>query len=178
MTTLHRRAISSKSEFDPFQILKIPRNASSKEIKAAYFKLAKLVHPDVHSQKSSESFIQITKAYETLIKKRVSTASIEPGPAYPKSGWQRNQYADPSFYKGTFSTGPIYMSNGKMAGCILLISAMGGLLLSAMYYRQREALRIQILQSNLSSRQEYESVIQKSKKSSLEAEIEKLKRRL
>lgn len=171
-----KRLYSLKSNIDPYKILNIPRNATSKEIKAAYFKLAKLHHPDSRSeQASADSFLQITKAYEML---RIGT---NPG-ASAKQSWtgssEWQKYQDPSFYKGEFSTGPIYMSNGKMAGLILLASAIGGTVLSAFYLQKREQLRLSIQESSISSRNEYEAVIQKSKKSSLDAEIKKLEKKL
>ena len=53
---------------DPYSILSIPRNASEKDIKSAYRKLAKELHPDRNKDnpKASERFSQVTQAYDLL----------------------------------------------------------------------------------------------------------------
>ncbi len=53
---------------DPYQILGIARAASEKEIKAAYRKLAKELHPDRNrdNPKAAERFSEITRAYDLL----------------------------------------------------------------------------------------------------------------
>ncbi|MGB3738200.1 MAG: DnaJ C-terminal domain-containing protein [Pontixanthobacter sp.] len=53
---------------DPYSTLSIPRNASEKDIKSAYRKLAKELHPDRNKDnpKASERFSQVTQAYDLL----------------------------------------------------------------------------------------------------------------
>lgn len=59
---------------DFYSVLGVAKTASAKEIKAAYFKLAKLYHPDVLAQKDDESekealkekFTRIQEAHEVL----------------------------------------------------------------------------------------------------------------
>ncbi len=53
---------------DPFAILGVERDATQKEIKAAYRKLAKEFHPDVNPDDAelAEKFREIASAYETL----------------------------------------------------------------------------------------------------------------
>ncbi|MFZ5650184.1 MAG: DnaJ C-terminal domain-containing protein [Bacillota bacterium] len=55
---------------DYYEILGVSRNASEKEIKAAYRKLARRWHPDLHTDKdkagAEEKFKQINEAYEVL----------------------------------------------------------------------------------------------------------------
>ncbi len=53
---------------DPFEILGVERDATQKEIKAAYRKLAKEFHPDVNPEDAAlaEKFREIASAYETL----------------------------------------------------------------------------------------------------------------
>lgn len=58
------KAYNSNKDF--YSILGISSNADSKEIKAAYYKLAKLHHPDMNMGKSSELFKDINLAYEVL----------------------------------------------------------------------------------------------------------------
>ena len=57
---------------DPYDILKIHRSASEKEIKNAYYKLAKEYHPDKNQQNPKWADIkmkELNSAYSTLIKK-------------------------------------------------------------------------------------------------------------
>ncbi|MFM2300796.1 MAG: hypothetical protein RLZZ84_532 [Pseudomonadota bacterium] len=53
---------------DPYSILGVARNASEKDIKSAYRKLAKELHPDRNTDNpnASERFSEVTRAYDLL----------------------------------------------------------------------------------------------------------------
>ncbi|MFM2302561.1 MAG: hypothetical protein RLZZ84_2297 [Pseudomonadota bacterium] len=53
---------------DPYSILGVPRSASEKDIKSAYRKLAKELHPDTNKDnpKAAERFSEVTRAYDLL----------------------------------------------------------------------------------------------------------------
>jgi len=53
---------------DPYSTLGVPRNASEKDIKSAYRKLAKELHPDRNKDnpKAAERFSEVTRAYDLL----------------------------------------------------------------------------------------------------------------
>ncbi|MBS0483084.1 MAG: DnaJ domain-containing protein [Proteobacteria bacterium] len=53
---------------DPYSILGVARNASEKDVKSAYRKLAKELHPDRNQQnpKAAERFAEVTRAYDLL----------------------------------------------------------------------------------------------------------------
>ena len=53
---------------DPYAILGVPRTASEKDIKSAYRKLAKELHPDRNTDnpKAAERFSEVTNAYDLL----------------------------------------------------------------------------------------------------------------
>lgn len=53
---------------DPYAILGVPRGASEKDVKSAYRKLAKELHPDRNKDnpKASERFSEVTRAYDLL----------------------------------------------------------------------------------------------------------------
>lgn len=52
---------------DHYTTLGVPYNATPEEIREAYFRLARILHPDVNPDESvRETFLQIQRAYETL----------------------------------------------------------------------------------------------------------------
>jgi curved DNA-binding protein CbpA len=57
-------------DYDPskdyYKILELSQSAGEKEIKAAYYKLAKQHHPDLNKGQSTEKFKEINQAYEIL----------------------------------------------------------------------------------------------------------------
>jgi DnaJ-class molecular chaperone len=56
---------------DPYTVLGVPRTASEKELKAAYRKLAKALHPDQNKDdpKTQEKFAEVSSAYDFLTDK-------------------------------------------------------------------------------------------------------------
>jgi len=67
-STIARRAFSSSSKRDFYDVLGVGRGADKGEIKKAYFKLAKKYHPDTNKGDSSaaDKFKEATEAYEVL----------------------------------------------------------------------------------------------------------------
>jgi DnaJ-class molecular chaperone len=53
---------------DPYEILKVPRDAKPDDIRKAYLRLAKKLHPDLNpgDKKSEEQFKQVASAHELL----------------------------------------------------------------------------------------------------------------
>merc|ERR1712176_1304581 len=57
-----------KKPFNPYELLDVPKNASTSDIKRAYRMLALKYHPDKNSDPEAvQIFIDIQKAYEVLI---------------------------------------------------------------------------------------------------------------
>ncbi len=94
---------------DPYAILGVPRGASEKDIKSAYRKLAKELHPDRNTEnpKATERFSEVTRAYDLLTDKdkraRFDRGEIdmEGNPANPFAGG------------GGFAGGPFGGSGGQ-----------------------------------------------------------------
>lgn len=53
---------------DYYKVLQVPRNASAKDIKKAYYQLAKKYHPDVNKDdpQAARLFQEVSEAYEVL----------------------------------------------------------------------------------------------------------------
>ncbi|XP_074603196.1 dnaJ homolog l(2)tid, mitochondrial-like isoform X2 [Brevipalpus obovatus] len=91
----HSSSFLSKKDY--YQILGVPRNASAKDIKKAYFQLAKQHHPDANKgdPESSKKFHEVSEAYEVLSdesKRRTydqfGTSSTQQGFGQGTSGYQ------------------------------------------------------------------------------------------
>ncbi|XP_007522052.2 dnaJ homolog subfamily A member 3, mitochondrial isoform X2 [Erinaceus europaeus] len=117
--SFHTSASLAKEDY--YQILGVPRNASQKDIKKAYYQLAKKYHPDTNKDdpKAKEKFSQLAEAYEVLsdeMKRKqydaYGAAGFDPG-ASSSSGqgyWRGGPSVDPEelFRKifGEFSSSP------------------------------------------------------------------------
>ncbi|XP_053980525.1 dnaJ-like protein MG002 homolog [Hylaeus volcanicus] len=60
--------VSQRSQRNHYEILRISENATQKQIRAAYIKLSKEMHPDVGNKGSHNDFVKINEAYSTLSK--------------------------------------------------------------------------------------------------------------
>jgi molecular chaperone DnaJ len=92
----HATVPSRESKKDLYEVLGVKKGASAKEIKSAYYKLAKTYHPDTNkSKEANEKFIEIQNAYEILSddKKRAQYdqfghAAFDPNGAAGAGGFQ------------------------------------------------------------------------------------------
>ncbi|XP_075942073.1 dnaJ heat shock protein family (Hsp40) member A3a isoform X2 [Anarhichas minor] len=59
---------AARSKQDFYQILGVPRTATQKEVKKAYYQMAKKYHPDTNKEdpQAKEKFAQLAEAYEVL----------------------------------------------------------------------------------------------------------------
>ncbi|CDW61169.1 DnaJ CXXCXGXG and DnaJ domain containing protein, partial [Trichuris trichiura] len=66
--TFHLSAFVLQARKDYYEVLGIPRNASQKDIKKAYYQLAKKYHPDVNKNdpQAAKKFQEVSEAYEIL----------------------------------------------------------------------------------------------------------------
>ncbi|XP_060642708.2 dnaJ homolog subfamily A member 3, mitochondrial isoform X1 [Anolis sagrei] len=117
--SFHTSSISSAKE-DYYQVLGVPRSATQKEIKKAYYQLAKKYHPDTNKEdpKAKEKFSQLAEAYEVLgdeVKRKqydtYGAAGFDPGSAGTgQQYWRGGPSVDPEelFRKifGEFSGSP------------------------------------------------------------------------
>lgn len=63
---LSDRQLQASKRKDYYEILGVPKNASSKDIKKAYYKLAQQYHPDKNKGDKTK-FQEVSEAYEVSI---------------------------------------------------------------------------------------------------------------
>ena len=110
---------------DPYGILGIPRTASEADIKSAYRKLAKELHPDRNKEnpKAAEKFSEVTRAYDLLSDKN-KRAQYDRGeidgegnPANPFAGMgARGGYGRGAYGAGPGGPGGAGMGGGDFGG--------------------------------------------------------------
>ena len=97
---------------DYYQILGVPRDAETSDIKKAYRKLARQYHPDVNEEATAEEkFKQVNEAYEVL-------KDAEKRKAYDRFGadWKHGQQFDAGAYGGFGGGGGGYSTGGFSGG--------------------------------------------------------------
>jgi DnaJ-class molecular chaperone len=91
---------------DPYTTLGVPRGASEKDIKSAYRKLAKELHPDTNKDnpKATERFSAVTQAYD-LLSDKAKRAQFDRG-EIDGDGNPANPFGGGGFGGGGFGGGP------------------------------------------------------------------------
>ncbi|XP_057181807.1 dnaJ heat shock protein family (Hsp40) member A3b isoform X2 [Triplophysa rosa] len=88
----HTTSVSHQQDF--YEILGVPRTATQKDIKKAYYQLAKKYHPDTNPDdpQAKEKFAQLAEAYETLsdeLKRKQYDTYGSAGPSSSGAGQQQ-----------------------------------------------------------------------------------------
>jgi DnaJ-class molecular chaperone len=100
---------------DPYTLLGVPRTASEADIKSAYRKLAKELHPDRNTDnpKAAEKFSEVTRAYD-LLSDKAKRAQYDRG-EIDGDGNPANPFAGMGA-RGGFRPGGTYGAGGPGAG--------------------------------------------------------------
>lgn len=101
---------------DPYSILGVARTASEADIKSAYRKLAKELHPDRNTEnpKAAEKFSEATRAYD-LLSDKSKRAQFDRG-EIDAEGNPANPFAGMGARGGGYSRGGTYGAGGGGAG--------------------------------------------------------------
>ena len=101
---------------NPHEVLGVPRGAKEKEIKEAFYKLAKIYHPDNNKNDKSalKKFQDISNAYENLCNK---DKNFKNHPGYTGQEWaQEYKYYPKSHHNYTSSTHEFYKRASRKTG--------------------------------------------------------------
>lgn len=125
-------SIRSASAKDPYSVLGVKKDANTKDIKRAYYDLAKKYHPDTNKEKNSkERFVEIQNAYDLLSDEKKRAAYDQYGSTDGQPGFDPFGGAGSSpFGAGGFGGFQDFggFSNASNAGSIFesLFGAFGG----------------------------------------------------
>ena len=128
---------------DPYTTLGVARNASEKDIKSAYRKLAKELHPDRNKDnpQASERFSKVTNAYD-LLSDKDKRAQFDRGeidadgnPANPFAGMGGGGATGGGGVSGTFSGGGGGSSSGGGGSSISIVVTRSTTCWTALYAR-------------------------------------------
>jgi DnaJ-class molecular chaperone len=104
---------------DPYTVLGVPKAASDAELKRAYRKLAKKLHPDLNPGKSAveQQFKEVTAAYELLSdpqkRARYDRGEIGPDGADRTQGFRYGGGPSAGFGRGGFGNGKAWQRGGS-----------------------------------------------------------------
>ncbi|XP_022100288.1 dnaJ homolog subfamily A member 3, mitochondrial-like isoform X2 [Acanthaster planci] len=105
---------------DPYKVLGVPKNASQKDIKKAYYELAKKYHPDRNkdNKDAAKRFAEIAEAYEVLgdeaRRREYDTvgASGFGGGGFQQGQWQGQQMDPEELFRKIFGNAGFGMGTG------------------------------------------------------------------
>ncbi|KAI5991559.1 DnaJ protein [Pisolithus albus] len=90
----HTSAPLSAGAKNPYEVLGVGKDASSADIKKAYFSLARKYHPDTNPDKGAQQrFLEIQEAYDTLKDDKKRAAYDQYGSASQQPGFDPNAFA-------------------------------------------------------------------------------------
>ena len=105
-TSIRLLQLPTKSNASPFEIFSLPSTATSKEIKARYYELVKIYHPDRcttgDQQKHTKDFQAIVRAYELLSDTKKRQQYVDTGIGWTSDGAQSKWDADMEFIRRNY----------------------------------------------------------------------------
>lgn len=98
---------------DPYEVLGVARNATDEDIRRAFRKLAKELHPDLNPQDktATDRFKKVSAAYEIIgdpPKRQLFDSGQIDARGEPRRGYQQNGSGAASHFGGSFGFGDIF----------------------------------------------------------------------
>ena len=177
-----------------YDILGVSRNATKEEIKTAFFKLSKQLHPDVqsHSRVHGKTFVEINEAYSTLVDpvKRTqyelelrTMQEYAHAPRYhahrqkySKSGYRYSKYESDYGFAQTHYQKQSKRKNAKVVLFLLSIVFIGSVVESLRIHSAYSHYQHKTDQETLKNSRYYAQVRERARNSSVSEQLAALRR--
>ncbi|XP_015438341.1 PREDICTED: dnaJ homolog subfamily C member 4-like [Dufourea novaeangliae] len=176
-----------RAQCNHYDTLRISPNATEREIKNAYIKLSKKMHPDNSSEGNHADFVKINEAYTILSKKHtrrdydMSLKHYYPYTHHPfrqhngNDTWRPNPtYADWGFkeYSTNHKYDPVYLRKAVIY-CIIFI-IIGTVLQILIIERYLVINRIEIIRRSMKYQLEYERIKAEAEGKTVEEQLKNI----
>ena len=177
------KSFSSHSSKTYYDVLGVPRSASSRDIKIAFLQLTKQHHPDLNPNQPSDKMAEINEAYGILgnpSKRQHYNHKLRMAGSYGRSMDYSDNNVNRSDYKYHGFPDVEYnveykSKNARMAGLLIIVMIIGSCVQAVRIYWFRSKLKRRADLKDKYNKEIYESVVAKANNVSVSQQLEELK---